>query len=586
MANYFRLLGYLRPYVGKLILGLVCLLGASGSQVVLPWIIKDVIDDVLTSKNMGMLTMISVLVLVIYFLRGFFVFGQQYFMEFVAQRVVFDLRQQMFTAMLRFRGLAYFERNRTGGLMSYYTNDIGALQGAIIGPGTEFIRESFVLIFSIVSMITLHWQLSLFLFVTVPLIAFMVRRLGGRIKRAGRTVLSQLHEFTALMQETLSGIRVVKSFAREEYEIGRFEKQMTDNFKATMKAVRAGAVLTPVVELFATLGVVLLIWYGGREVIEGRLSAGALVAFLIFAVNLSNPIKRLSHAYGKLQQAQAACERVFGALEFTPEVQDDPEAETLQPIKGQVDFDHISFTYDPAGRLVLTDLNFTVRPGQMVALVGPSGAGKTTLANLLMRFYDVTSGAIFIDGADIRRVTQKSLREQIGIVPQETVLFSGSVYDNILYGRLGAAPEEVLAAARAAHVTEFVEKYPDRFDTRVGERGLSLSGGQRQRVAIARAILKDPRILILDEATSALDTESERLVQAALDNLLEGRTSFVIAHRLSTIFRADVILVLDQGRLVEYGRHQELLARDGLYARLYHTQFREGHNAPEEGLFT
>ena len=572
---YFRLLSYLRPYIGRFLAGTFCLLGASGCQLILPFIITIVTDDVLISKNMVMLNYVSVAVLVIFIVRGFLVYGQQYLMEYVAQRVVFDLREQMFEAMIRRRGLAYFEKNRTGGLMSYFTNDINALQGVIIGPGMDFVRESFVLVFSVAYMMALHWKLSLLLFISMPIIAVIVRRLGGRIKRASRKVLGQLHEFTAILQETLSGIRQVKSFTREDFEIDKFTRQMNRNFRATMKATRAGAVLTPIVEFMATIGVVAIIWYGSREVIEGQLSTGELLAFMTLAINLSNPIKRVTRAYGKLQAAQAACERVFGAMTFEPEVKDTPEAETLPEIQGRVVFDHVTFAYDPEGRPVIDDLCFTVEPGQMVALVGHSGAGKTTLANLVMRFYDVDSGRLTIDGRDVRSVTQESLREQIGIVPQETMLFSGSILENIRYGRLSATNEEVLEAARAAHVVEFAEDFPDKFDTTVGERGMSLSGGQRQRVAIARAVLKDPRILILDEATSALDTESEKLVQDALDRLLRGRTSFVIAHRLSTIFKADVIMVLDHGRLAEHGRHKELIERGGLYSRLYHTQFRD-----------
>jgi subfamily B ATP-binding cassette protein MsbA len=328
------------------------------------------------------------------------------------------------------------------------------------------------------------------------------------------------------------------------------------------------------VELFATVGVIILIWAGGREVIGGSMSSGELVAFLIYAINLSNPIKRVSKTWAKMQQALAGCERVFGAMEFEPEIKDAENAISMPNINGEVRFNCVNFAYEPE-KPVISDFNYIVKPGQMAALVGHSGAGKSTLVNLLMRFYDVTGGAISIDGVDLRSVTQGSLREQIGIVPQESLLFSGSILENIRYGRLNATDDEVVAAARAAHVAEFVEQMPEAYNTIVGERGASLSGGQRQRVSIARAILKDPRILILDEATSALDTESEQLVQEALDALLQNRTSFVIAHRLSTIFKADVILVMDHGKLAEWGRHEELLEKSGIYAGLYHTQFKE-----------
>jgi len=574
MSGYYRLLGYLRPHLAALVGGILCLLGASAAQLYLPFIIRDVIDNVFVARNMALLNLIALSVLVVYILRGFCVFGQHYLMDYVAQRVVFDLRDQLFKAMIRRRGLAYFEKKRVGGLMSHFSNDIGALQNAITGPGLEFVREGFILVGSVILMMTLHWPLALILFISGPLISVAVKRLGRRIKKAGGRVLGQLAEFTSVLQETLNGIRVVKSFAREEYEVARLADQMEANFRAVMKVTRLNAVLTPAVEFLATVGVALIVWYGGSEVIEGRLSPGSLTAFLAYAINLSNPIKRLSRAYGSIQQAQAACERVFEAMEFEPEVKDAPEAGELPEIAGEVRFENLTFSYEPEAGPVLKGFSFTVRPGQMVALVGPSGAGKTTLVNLVMRFYDVTDGAVLIDGRDVRSVTQESLRRQVGVVPQETLLFSGSIADNIRYGRLTASAGEIEAAARSAHVLEFAEKMPEGLGTQVGEKGLTLSGGQRQRVAIARAILKDPRILILDEATSALDTESESLVQEALGRLLAGRTSFVIAHRLSTVRRADVILVLDQGRLVESGRHGELLARDGLYARLHQTQFR------------
>ncbi|MDR2826625.1 MAG: ABC transporter ATP-binding protein/permease [Candidatus Adiutrix intracellularis] len=574
MSGYFKLLKYVQPYAAILGLGLICLLGASAAQLYLPLVIRDIIDYVFVAKDRIGLNLIALSILIIYVFRGFCVFGQNYLMEYVAQRVVFVLRDTLFKAMVRLRGLAYFEKKRTGGLMSYYVNDIGVLQNTIVGPGMDFIREFFILIGSLTMMIHLHWRLALILFISVPFISWSVKKLGRRIKRAGSQVLDQLSEFTVIMQEILSGIRVVKSFAREDYEIGRFLAQMEANFKAIMKVTCFNAILTPVIEFLATAGISLIIWYGGREVIDGRLSPGALTAFLAYAINLSNPIKRLSRAYGSIQQGQAACERVFEALNFEPEVKDSPEAIPLPPILGEVRFENLSFSYEPGGQEVLKALSFIVHPGQMVALVGPSGAGKTTLVNLILRFYDVTEGAVLIDGWNLRSVTQRSLRGQVGIVPQETLLFSGSIYDNIRYGRLEATAEDILNAARTAHITEFTDNLTGGLDTLVGERGLTLSGGQRQRVAIARAILKDPRILILDEATSALDVESERLVRDALALLLKGRTSFIIAHRLSTIYQADVILVLNRGRLAEFGCHQELLAKNGLYASLYYTQFK------------
>jgi subfamily B ATP-binding cassette protein MsbA len=375
------------------------------------------------------------------------------------------------------------------------------------------------------------------------------------------------------LQEVVSSARVVKSFVREDYEIKRFDAQNMTNFYANMKNIKLNALLTPTVELVAAIGVTVVMWYGGMSVINGAITAGSLVAFLVYAVNIANPIKRLTKVVASIQQALAAGERVFGILDLEENIKELPSAKLLPPVQGYVEFKHVDFAYNNDEQ-VIEDLSFKVNRGQIVAIVGPSGAGKSTIASLLPRFYDVTNGSIVIDGMDIRNVTLNSLREQVGIVPQETLLFNGSVYDNILYGRLDATKEEVEAAAKAANAHDFIMGLPEGYDTMLGDRGVNISGGQRQRISIARAILKNPQILILDEATSALDTESERIVQEALDRLMVGRTSFVIAHRLSTIKNADRILVMEKGRLVEDGSHEELMAQEGLYAHLYRIQYR------------
>jgi len=359
---------------------------------------------------------------------------------------------------------------------------------------------------------------------------------------------------------------------REGYEIDRFKVENELNFRATMKNVQLTSLLTPTVEFLAAVAVTLIVWFGGYEVVNGIMSAGALVAFLTYAVNLANPVKRLSRIYGRLQKAMAAIDRIFAVLDLPETVNDKPNAIDLPKVKGSVKVENVTFSYDGVHN-ALEDVSFEVEPGQMIAFVGPSGAGKSTIANLIPRFYDVTAGAIKIDGHDLRDVTVHSLREQIGIVPQETLLFSTTVMENIRYGRLDATDEEVIAAAKAANADKFIRDLPEGYQTQIGERGLNLSGGQRQRMAIARAMLKNPQILILDEATSALDTESEKIVQSALDDLMVGRTSFVIAHRLSTIFAADKIFVIDKGRICEQGTHKELLARGGVYSNLYNIQF-------------
>ena len=573
MDMYLRLLRYLKPYLPRLGVAIFCTMLAAAGNLYVPWIMRDVIDNVLANKDAFLLNMIAAGIVVIFFARGVFFYGQNYLMSYVGQRVVIDIRSAMFRQLQRL-SLSFYDKRKTGTIMSYVTNDVGALQSALIENVIEMVTESVILIGSVAAMVYLHWQLTLFTFATSPIVLKLVKIFGGKIRQSAHRIQESSADITSVLQETVSSARVVKSFVREEYEAQRFEAQNHRNFRATMKNAQLSAILTPAIEFVAALGVTAIIWYGGREVIKGSLTAGSLIAFLVYAVNLSNPLKRLSRVYANIQRALAAAQRVFEILDLKPDVQEKPGAVALPPISGKVVFDHVSFAYNQ-GETVLKDLSLTAESGQMIAIVGPSGAGKSTIANLLPRFYDVTNGSVSIDGLDIRDATLASLREQIGIVPQETMLFNGTVYDNICYGRLDATPEEVQAAAKAANAHHFISELPNGYQTQIGDRGANLSGGQRQRIAIARAILKNPRILILDEATSALDTESEKIVQEALDRLMQGRTSFVIAHRLSTIQAADRILVLERGELVEQGTHEALLAKGGLYAQLYHLQFRD-----------
>lgn len=573
MKNYMRLLAYIKPYTRRLALAVVCIIMAAAANLYLPWIIKDMIDDVLMSKDMVMLNLIATGILVVMFTRGVFYYGQSYLVSYVGQRVIIDVRSVLFRKFQRMP-LSYYDKQQTGTVMSYITNDVAVMQSAIVDNLIELVTESSILIGSLAMMLYLDWKLSLLTLMTIPLVGFAMKIFGRKLKRSSTVIQERVAEITSLLQESISAIRVVKSFVRESYEIKRFEEQNWRNFQAAMKNVKLSSLLTPTVEFLAAIAVTFIVWFGGYEVVNEVITAGELVAFLTYAVNLANPVKRLSRVYAAIQKAMAAADRVFAVMDLNEKITDVPGAKPLPPIKGKVEFKDITFSYKE-GQPALQHISLKAEPGQMIALVGPSGSGKSTIANLIPRFYDVDSGVITIDDHDIRQVTADSLREQIGLVPQETMLFSTSVMENIRYGRLEATDEEVIEAAKAANAEEFIKELPEGYDTKLGERGLNLSGGQRQRLAIARAILKNPRVLILDEATSALDTESEKIVQDALDNLMVGRTSFVIAHRLSTIFNADQIFVVENGHLREHGTHEELLAAGGLYSNLYNIQFRQ-----------
>ncbi len=567
LGSYKRLLHYLLPYKKLLGISVIMMILVSVSNLIVPWIIRDVIDKVLENRDLQMLYMIIAAIIFTFFIRAISTFGHRYLMGYIGQAVITDLRNTLYHHLQKL-SISYYDRRRTGEIMSNLTNDIAALQTAIVDNFILMVQESMIFIGSFAAMIYLQWKLTALCLLIVPIVSYTIKFFGRKLHSSGRDVQERLADVTSILQETIQAVRIVRSFNRGEYEEKRFNEINRQSFKATVRSIRQQSQMTPFVEFLSAIAVCAIIWYGGVSVIDNVMTTGELMAFLIYAINLANPTRRLAEGFGNIQKSLAAADRVFAILDEEPEVQDRDNAQPLHVEAGKVEVRHVAFSYEPENP-VLTDLDFVAEPGQTIAVVGPSGAGKTTIANLLPRFYDVTGGAIYIDGKDIRDVTVGSLRDNIGMVPQDTLLFNTTIKDNVLYGRLDATDEEIWAAIRAANAEKFIKELPHGIDTRVGDRGLVLSGGQRQRIAIARAILKDPKILILDEATSALDTESEKIVQDALDKLMVGRTSFVIAHRLSTIKNADVILVLNHGVIAEKGTHEELMAKGGLYYDLY-----------------
>ncbi len=572
LGDYRRLLTYVGPYRSQMALAIMVLVLGAGLQLALPLIIRSVVDVVFVERSLGLLNRFAALLTLVFIIQAFFSFINRYYLAFVGERVVADLRRQLYRHLVSF-SLRFFSDHRTGEIVSRLTNDVTTLQAAVTENVISLLQQTITLAGGVVFLLWLDWRLTCIILLGIPIVTLTMVFLGRKIRRAAVDVQDRLAEATAVVDEGIGGIRIVKSFAREAYEVARFAERVEATFAAAMRRAKITAVLAPTIGFMALMSITITMWFGGFEVIQGRLSPGGLVAYIIYTLLVAGPIAAFSGLYSQFQSALGATERIFALLDTPADIVDAPNAQPLPPIVGRVTFDNVSFEYD-SNIPVLHQINIDVQPGQVVALVGPSGAGKSTLVNLIPRFYDVTAGQISIDGYDIRQITSLSLREQIGIVPQETALFSDTIAQNIRYGLLEATPAQVEAAARAANAHEFIMANPGGYQALVGERGVKLSGGQRQRIAIARAILKNPRILILDEATSSLDSESEKLVQEALERLMQNRTTFIIAHRLSTITNADWIVVLDGGRIVEQGTHAELLAQRGLYHKLHDMQFR------------
>ena len=580
MNSFLRLLRYAKPYRGRLAWAVLAMVIYAVASALVIYLIRPILDELL--PNQQGLRAIAFSLIGLYFLKGVGSYFSGYLMEDVGQRVVTDVRGQLYAHILG-QSASFFGRNAVGQLLSRVSNDVGQVQRAISETAGDLARETLALVGYAVILFYIDPRLALVCLTGAPIIVYPLVRLGQRIRRTARRSQEAQEHMSHVAAETFAAHRIVKAFGAEDREAGRFRQALQYLYRTNMRVVRALSLMPPAMELLGGIGMAGALWYGSKEIAAGRLTPGDFTTFLAAMLMMYAPAKKLSRVNANLQQAIAAAERIFEMLDAHTEVEERPSAQPLAPFAQAIEFHGVTFAYEEARpRAILRNLALKVPAGQMVAIVGRSGAGKTTLVNLIPRFYDVSDGAITIDGRDIRDVTLKSLRAQVGIVTQETVLFDDTIASNIAYGAAHATPAQIEAAARAAHAHEFVMALPEKYQTRIGERGQKLSGGQRQRLAIARALLKNAPILILDEATSALDVEAELLVQDALATLMLNRTSFVIAHRLSTIMRADAIVVLERGRVVEIGRHDDLMNRDGVYASLYKMQLLEPKPAETE----
>ena len=565
-----RLLALIKENKLRLFLAMVCMLVIAVASSATAFLVKPVLDDIFFNKDTAMLKIIPLVVILIYFLRGLGMYGQDYLMNYVGENIIKDLRNDLYNR-IQDLPIAFFHKEQTGVLMSRITNDVNIIKTMVSTAVTGSLKDSFTIVGLTFVIFYRDWKMALFAFIILPVAFFPIVEFGRRVRRISTGWQEAMADLNSFLHETFAGNKIVKAFGMESYEKKRFFNKTLDLFKLEMKGVVARSLSSPIMEFLGGLGIAFIIWYGGYKVITGSSTAGTFFSFMAAVLMLYDPVKKLSGLNNAVQQGLAAADRVFDIIETESGIKEKKNPVTIKRGPHRVTFENVFFKYDDV--MVLKDINLDVKAGEVLALVGMSGGGKTSLVNLIPRFYDVTRGAVRIDGIDIRDVSISSLRDQMGIVTQEPILFNDSIRNNIAYGKWNATDNEIIKASEAAYAYDFIQNFPNKFDTNIGELGGRLSGGEKQRICIARALLKDAPILILDEATSSLDTEAEMLVQKALENLMKGRTTFVIAHRLSTIDYADRIVVIVKGSVEEEGKQEELISMQGEFFKLYQMQY-------------
>jgi subfamily B ATP-binding cassette protein MsbA len=571
MKNRHRhILALIKKNRFRLLMAMVCMLVEAAGVSATAWLMRPVVDSILVNNDVGMLNLVPLVIILVYFMRALSTYWGDYLMNYVGQDIIRRLRNNLYDR-IQDLPLSFFHRETTGALMSRIINDVNFVRDMVSSTITGSLRDCFTIIGLVVVLIFQIWYLALFALLVLPAAFIPIVIFGKKVRRTSTGCQEEMADISSFLHETFAGNKIVKAFGMESFEKQRFFEKTRRLFRMEMKETRARVITSPINLFFGGVAAAFIVWYGGWKVLEGAFTAGTFVSFLTALILLYKPVKDLSKFNNAIQRGMAATDRIFDIVERPTEIAEDPHPVEIHTQPHRVSFDRVSFKYED--EMVLNDIHLDVKAGNVLALVGMSGGGKTSLVNLIPRFYDVSQGVITIDDVDIRKATIASLRRQIAVVTQEPILFNDSVRNNIAYGRSNASEEDIIAAARAAYAYDFIQNFPKKFDTNIGELGARLSGGEKQRICIARALLKDAPILILDEATSALDTESEKLVQKALENLMQGRTTFVIAHRLSTVANADRIIVLVGGRITEEGSHAELMARQGDYYKLHQMQF-------------